>query len=285
MDEGARMRFGAQERYYPLLAYAGWTLIASGLWIVARAPLGAEAAALAQDGHGLGPFLQRLLGSAYQEGMAVLLLGALFYSAMQFLALWRDARTLSREAPTSRWGDTVLAWSAGRSRAFWRDGRDPMIWRTRHFRFGADVSMRPINVLIWVFPMLGFLGTVVGLSGAVADLGRLTAVSDGIRPDALSPVFANLDVAFDTTIQGIVAALALTALATMLDLRWTELKRLDIVTPPSQDNWPDDARSDVAGLDPKAPPAAAPASAERTIRRGGPRNQQTHGQPPPRDVV
>jgi biopolymer transport protein ExbB/TolQ len=69
--------------------------------------------------------------------------------------------------------------------------------------WGADAVLAPLRVGVTVFPMLGFLGTVIGLSAAIAELP--SAVKDNTK---LQPVLDSLYVAFDTTFLGLIGALA-----------------------------------------------------------------------------
>ena len=57
-----------------------------------------------------------------------------------------------------------------------------------------------LKVFIWALPILGFIGTVIGISAAVAGLaGSLENASDiSAIKGALNDVFAGLGTAFDT---------------------------------------------------------------------------------------
>lgn len=65
----------------------------------------------------------------------------------------------------------------------------------------SDILADPLRLGLSAFPMLGFIGTVVGLSGAIKALPRAIG-----NPDKLAPVLAELHVAFDTTLLGLVGA-------------------------------------------------------------------------------
>ena len=81
--------------------------------------------------------------------------------------------------------------------------------------------------IVWSIPILGFIGTVTGLSGAIGRFGQvLGADADlGTLREGLAPVTDNLSVAFDTTFLALVLALAV-QLATTL-LRKSEYAFLD----------------------------------------------------------
>ena len=66
--------------------------------------------------------------------------------------------------------------------------------------------------------MLGFIGTVLGLSIAIGEFGNVIAASGDtaqILP-ALQDVTGGLGIAFDTTLEALVAALTIQLLTTLL---------------------------------------------------------------------
>ena len=70
-------------------------------------------------------------------------------------------------------------------------------------------SYIPVKTLIWVIPMIGFLGTILGMSGAIGDFSQIvTTVGDfeGMKVP-LGEVTRNLSVAFDTTLLALVFAI------------------------------------------------------------------------------
>jgi hypothetical protein len=113
---------------------------------------------------------------------------------------------------------------AGRGWNFW--SQDFVTSRGgTHPEYGAQYSRLPLDLLLWAFPMFGFLGTVYGLSGAVGQLSRIAGAETGLAADQLQPVFAELDIAFDTTIQGIMSAIILAGLLLPLDVGWARLRQ------------------------------------------------------------
>jgi biopolymer transport protein ExbB/TolQ len=72
--------------------------------------------------------------------------------------------------------------------------------------------------LIWAVPVLGFIGTVLGLSQAIGSFTGVLAQGADISQltDALGNVTAGLSTAFDTTLLGLLAALLLHLLTTAL---------------------------------------------------------------------
>ncbi len=72
---------------------------------------------------------------------------------------------------------------------------------------------------LWGIPILGFIGTVLGLSIAIGQFGDATTAASG-SPDALLPalkkVTGGLAIAFDTTLVALLFALVIQTLATFL---------------------------------------------------------------------
>lgn len=74
-----------------------------------------------------------------------------------------------------------------------------------------ESSYTMLKGLIWAIPVLGFVGTVQGLSVAIGRFGGVLAAAkdiDEIRP-VLQGVTAGLSTAFDTTFVALVAALSI----------------------------------------------------------------------------
>jgi hypothetical protein len=70
-------------------------------------------------------------------------------------------------------------------------------------------SYSVLKVFIWALPILGFIGTVVGVSGAVAGLASsLDGAGDisGMK-DSLNGVFGGLGTAFDTTLLALIMSM------------------------------------------------------------------------------
>ena len=85
-------------------------------------------------------------------------------------------------------------------------------------RWGHVASRRlaPLNYAVWVLPLLGFIGTVVGISEAIGELGNVFA--DGDRQQALQSVLGGLRFAFDTTFAGLVLVIPVMALSSWIRL-------------------------------------------------------------------
>ena len=81
--------------------------------------------------------------------------------------------------------------------------------------------------LVWAIPVLGFIGTVIGLSQAIGSFGSVLTEGAGVGDlkDGLQQVTAGLSVAFDTTLTGL--ALALLAQLLMVVEKSSEHQFLD----------------------------------------------------------
>lgn len=82
----------------------------------------------------------------------------------------------------------------------------------------AESSYALVRGFIWGIPILGFIGTVMGLSQAIGRFGSVMGAGDMAAElkTALQGVTSNLSVAFDTTLVALVAALAIQLLLTAL---------------------------------------------------------------------
>ncbi len=75
----------------------------------------------------------------------------------------------------------------------------------------SDSSCAVARVLIWAIPILGFIGTVMGLGGAVAGFSDFLAGAAGLEAikDAIGTVTLGLGMAFDTTLLALVLSVIL----------------------------------------------------------------------------
>jgi biopolymer transport protein ExbB/TolQ len=92
----------------------------------------------------------------------------------------------------------------------------------------AQDSYSLVRIVIWATPMLGFLGTVVGITDALGDLGRELSTSGGADAGgslstAMQGLLAGLYVAFDTTAIALCFSIGLMFIQFMLDRGESEL--------------------------------------------------------------
>lgn len=91
-------------------------------------------------------------------------------------------------------------------------------------------NFAPLHFAIWVLPLLGFIGTVVGITEAISGLEQTVALAGAPAGGGLSGVLAGLKFAFDTTFIGLVLviptmlySLTLRARAQKLDMYYYEI--------------------------------------------------------------
>lgn len=72
-----------------------------------------------------------------------------------------------------------------------------------------DTSYALVGGFVWAIPVLGFIGTVIGLSSAIGDFGAVLQSADDLEKIKLSlqDVTGGLSTAFQTTLEALVAAL------------------------------------------------------------------------------
>ncbi len=71
---------------------------------------------------------------------------------------------------------------------------------------------------IWAIPVLGFIGTVLGLSQSIGEFGNVVAggVDTSALSESMAGVTSGLSIAFETTLIGLVSALIIQLMLTML---------------------------------------------------------------------
>ncbi|WP_428308001.1 MotA/TolQ/ExbB proton channel family protein [Lacipirellula sp.] len=81
-----------------------------------------------------------------------------------------------------------------------------------------DTSYSSLRGFIWAIPVLGFIGTVLGLSEAIGAFGGVLGSSSDMDAvtASLRQVTGGLATAFETTLEALVAALAIQLMATFL---------------------------------------------------------------------
>ncbi len=74
-----------------------------------------------------------------------------------------------------------------------------------------ESSYSLLRGLVWAIPVLGFIGTVLGLSEAIGGFGNVLATAGDMTEisSSLKGVTAGLSIAFDTTLLALIAALVI----------------------------------------------------------------------------
>lgn len=73
----------------------------------------------------------------------------------------------------------------------------------------VETSYSMISGFVWAIPVLGFIGTVEGLSRSIGGFGHVLSTTEQLSEikASLQHVTAGLSIAFETTLQGLLAAL------------------------------------------------------------------------------
>lgn len=90
--------------------------------------------------------------------------------------------------------------------------------QAEHDEAAMETSYSLLKGFIWVIPVLGFVGTVLGLSDAIAAFGSVLAESASTEriAESLKGVTAGLATAFETTLVALVAAIFIQLAMTVL---------------------------------------------------------------------
>lgn len=90
-----------------------------------------------------------------------------------------------------------------------------------------ESSYALVRGFVWAIPVLGFIGTVLGLSQAIGSFGTVLVKSEGLEylQRSLQEITSGLAVAFDTTLIALVAALCIQLM--MIGLKKREESFLD----------------------------------------------------------
>ena len=195
------------------------------------------------DGEGeaaLHPLIERFLGNAFSRVIVIVFLTSALYGVLQLIGVVVDRGRLSLLAVDGS-GDesrdpSWLAFLAGRPRrpytgavATWADRLpgDPheIADRYSHHRSRhAELGLLPLRFCVWVLPLLGFIGTVVGIARSIVGLEVVIAPeAGGQSAEGLLAVLGGLQFAFDTTLLGLVTAIPVMLLQMVLGGRESEV--------------------------------------------------------------
>lgn len=183
-------------------------------------------------GEALNPWFERFLGNAFSATIVVVFLAAAIYAALQLVgvALDRDRLRLLDATPAavpSSW----LALLSGRSFRpdVGADDGETIIFDDAYDtaeRYGlqrrryVEQGLTPLRFVVWVLPLLGFIGTVVGIARSITGLESVIGAGGGGQTTAgLATVLDGLRFAFDTTLLGLATVIPVMALLMTLERR------------------------------------------------------------------
>lgn len=154
--------------------------------------------------------LERLIHNQFVVAIGFVGFWALIYG---FLQLWASAVAASDK------GLVGFLSGQGGSRQIAPTAEDASLAASlfaERWQLLAARRMAPLSYAIWVLPLLGFIGTVIGISNAIGGLG--TVFAEGDRQEALESVLGALRFAFDTTFAGLVLVIPVMAVSTWVGL-------------------------------------------------------------------
>ena len=186
---------------------------------------------------GLRTLIDRFLGNDFSLAIVVVFLTSAVYGALQLAGIVVDrqrVRLLGSTASEDR--VSWLAFMSGRqpraragAPAMWAapilgDLREAADRYRFHLDHHSDQGLLPLRFSVWVLPLLGFIGTVVGIARSITGLKTVITPGAGAQSaEGLSIVLGGLQFAFDTTLLGLVAVIPVMLLQMVLRGRESEL--------------------------------------------------------------
>lgn len=160
----------------------------------------------ASDGY-LAGVLSRFLSQPFYQAMGLSFVGCCAYGVVLFITLKSLVNNLHQAVlKNQELRHTWFSIFVGLPRSI----ASTEGWR-RFIERGASYATSPLRDAATLFPALGFLGTVIGVSIAIGALEDVLASGD------VSALMVGLRTAFDTTFIGLCAALVLTILIFVID--------------------------------------------------------------------
>ena len=190
-----------------------------------------------ETGAVLQPFVERFFGNAFSRVIVTLFLTSALYGALQLIGIVVDRDRLRRlELPGSKVRASWLALIAGRpirscadatSLRIGRGAGDPQELADRYAverQRQAELGLLPLRFSVWVLPLLGFIGTVVGIARSINGLEAVIAPgAGGQSAEGLLAVLGGLRFAFDTTLLGLATVIPIMLLQMILVARESEV--------------------------------------------------------------
>jgi hypothetical protein len=192
------------------IALVGSTMLGASLAVLVVPPAGT---ALSDADRDAAVSLVRYVADPFSRAILCAGLAAGLYGMLQLWGIRIDrggAGGFVRWA-TGRDGAFILS-DVGRILRSDRAAHVADVWEAERARRAL-----PLSYAIWLLPLLGFIGTVIGISSAIGQLGQVFA--DTNREAALVEVLSALRFAFDTTFVGLALVIPSMALSVLLRAR------------------------------------------------------------------
>ena len=180
---------------------------------------------------------ERFLGNGFSRTIVILFVSAVIYGVLQLAGIAVDrGRMHTLGVGRAESGASWVAVIAGRSlrpidypAGMWENDveGDPhdmadrfSLQRQRY----VELGLLPLRFSVWVLPLLGFIGTVVGIARSIVGLETVIAPeSVGQSSEGLRTVLEGLQFAFDTTLLGLAAVIPVMLLQMIVGGRENEV--------------------------------------------------------------
>lgn len=181
--------------------------------------------------------LDRYLANSFNRLIAGLFIASVVYALLQAVGLALDNRAVQRlrePDPASGLGQRLLTFVTGRagnahevgllgaSRRWYRtvDRAEDFLILSDHLLVVRErqyaLNLGPIQYAAWAMPLLGFIGTVIGITRSIGGL-QVVVADVSAAGSGLESVIGGLQFAFDTTLVGLL--LVLPTMAMLIPLR------------------------------------------------------------------
>lgn len=183
------------------------------------------------------PFVERFFGNGFSRTIVILFLTSALYGALQLIGIIVDRDRLQHlKFPGDEVRVSWLALIAGRPIRSCADAStmltgkhegDQQEFADRYAverQRQAELVLLPLRFSVWALPLLGFIGTVVGIAQSINGLEAvITPGAGGQSAEGLLTVLGGLRFAFDTTLLGLVTVIPVMLLQMILVGRESEV--------------------------------------------------------------
>lgn len=165
--------------------------------------------------------------------MIAFIFSTLFYGLGLLLALQAGIAAWGLDAGQSIWAVTRHAFAAETPihtlvlslwfglivRSLMRIQSDMLLSNWSRNEHISKIDYFHIEAISRLLPMLGFLGTVIGLAAAVASISGQLAADSAMGSLALATLFKNLAVKFETSLLGLMGSITMSVFLSMIESR------------------------------------------------------------------